>query len=277
MSSMAEGTVCPACGSADLQAAGPPGRRAVCTRCGRCWEAGGHGTLVDPLDCPGCPRQGVCEACPTWLAEELTHRHVLADGAELLIRPLVYGDRHELATGFNELSLRSRRQRFFQAPEALEPDDLDYLTNLDYRDHFALAGLLTGGPVPRGVGVARYLRDPDDPTVAEVAVTVMDEQQRRGIGTLLTRALGEVAAERGIRTFVSYVQWGNDQAVDLLAGEGARVTAAEPGVARIELDLPEPVSAVDDTFVHRILRALGSLNDALLARLAGNHNHRQSA
>ena len=75
--------------------------------------------------------------------------------------------------------------------------------------------LLLGGAAPKGIGVARYLRDPTDPAIAEVAVTVMDDHQRRGVGTLLTRALGEVAAERGIHTFVSYVQWGNDLAVDV--------------------------------------------------------------
>jgi GNAT superfamily N-acetyltransferase len=180
---------------------------------------------------------------------------LLTDGAEVLIRPLVYGDRFELAVGFSELSLRSRQLRFFQAPEALGPDELEYLTNLDYESHFALAALLLGGPAPEGIAVGRYLRDPSDPTLAEVAVTVMDDHQRRGVGTLLTRELGEVAAERGIRTLVSYVLWGNDLAVDALANEGARVTSAEPGIARIEIDLPLPVAGAE-SFVRRILRAV---------------------
>ncbi len=154
---------------------------------------------------------------------------MLDDGGEVLIRPLVYGDRFELAAGFTELSLRSRQLRFFQAPEALGPDELEYLTNIDYQNHFAFAALLLGGPAPKGIAVGRYLRDPTDPAIAEVAVTVMDDHQRRGVGTLLTRALGEVAAERGIRTFVSYVQWGNDLAVDALAREGARVTSGRAG------------------------------------------------
>jgi GNAT superfamily N-acetyltransferase len=167
---------------------------------------------------------------------------VLDDGGEVVIRPLVHGDRFELARGFTELSLRSRQLRFFQPPEALGADELEHLTNIDYEDHFALAALLVGGRVPKGVAVGRYLRDPTDPTTAEVAVTVMDVHQRRGIGTLVIRALGEVAAERGIRTFVSYVQWGNDLAVEALAREGARVTPSEPGIARIEIDLPVPVA-----------------------------------
>ena len=91
----------------------------------------------------------------------------------------------------------------------------------------------------------------------------MDEHQRRGVGTLLTRALSEVAAERGIRRFVSYVQWSNDLAVDGLTREGARVIPAEPGIARIEIDLPVPVAEPGDSYVRRILGTVGALNEAL--------------
>jgi GNAT superfamily N-acetyltransferase len=37
----------------------------------------------------------------------------------------------------------------------------------------------------RGVGIARYIRDAEDPQAAEVAVTVLDHWQRRGLGTEL--------------------------------------------------------------------------------------------
>ena len=261
---MGEARTCRACGSTELQPAGPFARRAVCGHCGRCWEDEGGGPEVDVLACSGCERRGACEACPTWLSDSMTHRHVLDDGAEVLTRPLVYGDRHELAAGFTELSLRSRQLRFFQARGALDPEELEYLTNLDYQNHFALAALLLGGKVPAGIAVGRYLRDPSDPTIAEVAVTVMDEHQRRGVGTLLTRALAEVAAERGIRMFVSYVQWDNDVAIDALTREGARVSSSEPGIARIEIDLPIRVTDVADSSVHRILGALGAVNQAPL-------------
>ncbi|HEU5084562.1 MAG TPA: GNAT family N-acetyltransferase [Acidimicrobiales bacterium] len=253
--------VCRACGSQDLRPAGRPTTRVVCARCGRCWEDAGRGPQVDALTCPGCPQRGRCEACLTWLAEEMTHRHVLADGQELLVRPLVAGDRDELAAGFAELSLRSRQLRFFQAPDELDAKHLDHLTNLDYRDHFACAGFLLGGPVPVGVGVARYLRDRDDPELAEVAVTVLDAHQRRGIGTILTRELAAVAASRGIRRFVSFLHWENDVAIDLLVQEGARITWEEPGVARVELDVPVAVEDVEESFPRRILRLIGELND----------------
>lgn len=249
---MADGRTCRACGSDELQPAGsPPVRRAVCGHCGRCWEDGGRGAEVDSLACPGCPRRGTCEACPTPLARSLTHRHWLADGEEVEIRPLTYGDRFELSAAFTSLAPESRRSRFFDAHDRLKPGELEYLTNIDYRDHFACIARLPGRPLPNGVGVGRYVRDPADAAVAEVAVVVVDAHQRRGIGTLLTRTLGERAVRTGIRTFVCYVRWDNEVTIAMLTAEGARVRPAEPGVAHIELDLPGRVDGVPDTDLPR--------------------------
>jgi len=92
---------------------------------------------------------------------------------------------------------------------------------------------------------------------------VLDAHQRRGIGTILTRELGEVAADRGIRRFVSFLRGDNDVAIDLLAQEGARVTWDEPGIARVELDVPGAIEEVEDSFLHRILRLISELNETI--------------
>jgi acetyltransferase len=257
--------VCPACGAAALEPAGSSGGRAVCVRCGRCWEGAGRGAAVDSLACPGCDRRGTCEERPTWLAEELTRHEVLGDGTRVLLRPLLHGDRFELAAGYEQLSPHDRRLRFLAPVEALSEDDIEYLTNLDYRAHFAWGAFLEEGRWPRGVGVARYVRDAEDPGAAEVAVTVPARYQRRGLGTLLTRALADVAAANGVQRFVSYVRWDNDVVIDLLTGQGATITAAEPGIARIELALPA-ASELEDRFVHRVLHAFADGVRDLLAR-----------
>jgi GNAT superfamily N-acetyltransferase len=181
---------------------------------------------------------------------------------------LLYGDRSQLAAGFAALSRRSRRLRFFEAPDELDSDDLEYLTNIDYEDHFACVALLPDEPtrdgtrvgtvLGTGVGVGRYIREEDNPTFAEVAVTVLDEYQRRGIGTLLTSTLSDIAVQKGIKTFVSYIRWENQGAIDRLVADGARVAPSEPGVARVELDLPRASDELPDPYLHRILGAFAS-------------------
>jgi protein lysine acetyltransferase len=200
-------------------------------------------------------------------AESMAQVHTLADGTRVLVRPLLPGDRAELAAGYEQLSAASRRRRFFATPDHLSEHVLDYLTNLDYRTHFAWAAFAIDEPDSPGIAVARYICDQRDATAAEIAVTVLDSYQNRGLGTLLTQLLADVAVRNGVRSFVSYVLWENADAVARLRAEGARISPAEPGMARIEIDLPPPPDTVPDATVRPILSAVADGVRQLLARL----------
>jgi RimJ/RimL family protein N-acetyltransferase len=111
---------------------------------------------------------------------------VLRDGSEVLIRQIQPADAALLADGFARLSVQSRWLRFLTAKRELSMAELRYLTHIDHHDHEAIGAVNRADG--RGVGVARYIRDPEDPEAAHVAVTVIDAWQRRGVGTeLLTR------------------------------------------------------------------------------------------
>jgi GNAT superfamily N-acetyltransferase len=111
----------------------------------------------------------------------------LRDGAEIRLRPIRPDDKPQLVEGFDRLSDDSVYKRFLSPLTALRPMDLLYLTEIDHHDHEALIAfdLRTGDPV----GVARYVRSAEDPVRAEFAVTVVDDWQRRGVGTALLRRL----------------------------------------------------------------------------------------
>ena len=57
--------------------------------------------------------------------------------------------------------LLGRRPRCLTPGQELSPAELRYFTDVDHRDHEALGAL--NHPAGRGVGVARYIRDADDP------------------------------------------------------------------------------------------------------------------
>ena len=197
------------------------------------------------------------ESSPTSMAESMGSIHELADHTRVLVRPLLQSDRHELAIGYEHLSAEARRLRFFTAPSRLSDADLEYLTNLDYHDHFAWAAFAIDEPGQPGISVARYIRDPTHPDHAEVAVTVLDDYQHRGLGTLLLKMLADHARSNGITTFVSHILWDNREILETLAAAGARIEPEEPGVARVAIEIPAPESPTLVSLVRAALRAFG--------------------
>ena len=108
---------------------------------------------------------------------------VLRDGSAVLIRQVRGTDAPLLADGFARLSARSRRMRFLTSKTTLSAAELRYFTEVDHHDHEALGALSPADG--RGVGIARFIRDPGDPRAAEIAVTIADDWQGRGLGAEL--------------------------------------------------------------------------------------------
>ena len=119
----------------------------------------------------------------------------------MLVRALRPDDAPGLAEAFEQLSETSRYRRFFTAKPHLSEQTLAFLTDVDHHDHEALVAVAPDSG--QLVGVARFIRIPGEPDLAEVAVTVIDSWQRRGLGTALLRELAQRAAEEGIRHFTA--------------------------------------------------------------------------
>jgi GNAT superfamily N-acetyltransferase len=102
---------------------------------------------------------------------------------------------------FERLSPESRYRRFLAPMPEMTEATVRYLTEIDHHKHEAMIALdeQTG----EEMGVARYVRDPDHPDVAEVAVTVIDDWQGRGLGTLLLEVISARARAEGITRFTA--------------------------------------------------------------------------
>lgn len=181
---------------------------------------------------------------------------VLADGTRVLLRPVVAEDKERILAAFERMSPASRRQRFMSPVDELTPGMLTRLTEIDYVDHFAWVAIARGEPGDPGVGVSRYVRLPDEPEVAEAAVTVIDEYQGRGLGTFLLQALGAVALENGIERFRSYILEDNRQIREVLEATGARLAHDSPGLVRVDVELSAREDEVKSTQAYGVLRAL---------------------
>ncbi len=145
-----------------------------------------------------------------------------------------------IESGFRALSPRSRLDRFLIPMSELGEERLAFLHELDGSAQAAVGAVTLHGT---GVAIARFARVPADPRAAEVGITVVDDYQGRGAGTLLFRELARIAIERGIRRFVGVVRSANRRAVDPLRRAASHLRPDGPGLITFEVDLVRLVEA----------------------------------
>jgi RimJ/RimL family protein N-acetyltransferase len=162
---------------------------------------------------------------------------VLRDGSAVLIRPVRSTDAPLIADGFARLSAASRQMRFLGVKKELSAAELRYLTDVDHHDHEALVALDRASG--QGAGIARYVRDADDPQAAEIAVTIVDHWQRRGLGTELLARLSDRARSEGIRRFTALADAGNAAVAAGLRNAGARLVRSGRGTVEYEMELDQ--------------------------------------
>ncbi len=182
-------------------------------------------------------------------ADEQAIEQRLRDGTRVLIRMVGPDDRDELIAGFQRLSTRSRYLRFHANVEHLTEQQIRYLTDVDQVNHVAWVAVDLDAPDHPGIGVARFVRLHDEPTVAEAAVTVLDDYQGRGLGTELLDVLAVAAVRRGVTTFRAYVLGENRAMLAMLERLGPTHTQQQRGVLQIDVELP--ASEVDTTLAAR--------------------------
>ena len=184
---------------------------------------------------------------------------VVADGLELLLRPLRPDDKRRLAQAFEQLSPQTRYRRFFAPMESLSDQDLRYLTEVDHHDHEAIAAVNPENGMI--IGVARFVRS-DDPTEAEVAVVVGDPWHGHGVATALLQQLVERARTEGIKHFVALVLSDNTDALELfrhLAPGGSHTRRSASGHTELVMALPDPERIGDSTLGRALRAAAGGL------------------
>ena len=130
---------------------------------------------------------------------------------DLTVREIRLDDVDRLQRMFTRLSADTVYHRFFSPIVEPRRSALIWLTAVDHDRRDALVAL-DGDEI---VAVARYDSLPEAGT-AEVAVTVEDGWQHRGIGRRLTARLARRAVDHGIESFTASVMAENRPALGLL-------------------------------------------------------------
>ena len=155
------------------------------------------------------------------------------DGTDLLLRPVLPGDRERTVHGHVYFSSETLYRRFMTA-RAPTPALMHYLAEVDYVDHFVW--VMTDGSDP--VADARFVRDQTDPTVAEIAFTVADAYQGRGIGSFLIGALSIAAKVDGVERFSARMLSENVPMRAIMDRYGAQWQREDIGVITTVIDVP---------------------------------------
>jgi RimJ/RimL family protein N-acetyltransferase len=163
---------------------------------------------------------------------------ILPDGRVIHLRAIRPDDRDRLREEFLKLSKTSVRDRFFSVKLDLTPKELTYLTEVDFHHHVALVAEMDNGPYRIPAAVGRLVRKTDQPDHSEIAITVVDNLQGKGIGKIVLRHLLDCARELGIHHVDASVLAENKRMLNLIRKSGVPFEShLEDGVRNISLAL----------------------------------------
>ena len=170
-------------------------------------------------------------------------RLALADGRQVLVRPVRPADAAAEQRFVQRLSPRSRLLRFHGAVNQLPDTVLRAMTAIDPTRHHALvAEAVCEGAGARLVADARYAVMGER---AEFAVAVADDWRRIGLARALMLRLAAHACQRGLGVLQGDVLAGNEPMLALMHALGAelRYGGGDVVLARLDLGLPLRLAA----------------------------------
>ncbi len=144
----------------------------------------------------------------------------LRDGTTVTIRPIHPDDAHRLQALFYRLSPESIALRFLGHPKELPDEEAQRLASVDYQTRMALVATRQQNGEEHIIAVARYAADSAQTDLAEAAIVVEDEYQKRGLGTFLLMRLVAYARTHGIRAFMATVHHDNVQIMRFIRQSG---------------------------------------------------------
>jgi acetyltransferase len=179
-------------------------------------------------------------ATPAWhYPSTLIDRLRLADGREVVVRPVLASDAAAAQDFVRALSPASRLKRFHFGLRELPPTLLRAMTEVDHRQHVAIvAEAIDADDEAQIVADARYVVGPD-PAEADFGIAVADDWQGVGLGRSLMRKLARHAARRGVTRLVGDMLADNAAMRAITEALGGRLERSPngAGVLRAQFDL----------------------------------------
>ena len=138
-------------------------------------------------------------------------KEFLKDGSEITVRAVRPDDGKRIYRAFHRLAPETVHNRFMGYKREVSEAELQHITGVDFRHDVALLATVGAGDEETVVGGASYFAlDPAAPLEsAELAFTVEEDYQGRGMATILMRHLVRFARRNGLRQFEADVLTSN--------------------------------------------------------------------
>lgn len=179
----------------------------------------------------------------------------LSDGTPVYLRPIRPSDKSAMQEAFQRMSPRSRYERCMGQKSQLTEHELQYFTEVDGVDHFAIGVLRNRSHSPdEGIGTGSFARLPNSPDTAEPAVTIIDDYQRKGIGTIILERLVAAAWERDIRWLHFELladNLGMKRLIDAVSHHEVKFTNDGAGCLVALFPVPEPEHPATEPQLHK--------------------------
>jgi GNAT superfamily N-acetyltransferase len=142
-------------------------------------------------------------------------------GEVVTIRPIRLTDAAMEAAFIRRLSPQTKRYRFLGGVNELSASEVTRLCDVDGRHSMAFVATIREDGRETEIGVSRYAPNSSS-DVREIAVTVADDWQRKGLGTTLMKQLIQSARSNGVKHLYS---------IDLADNAGMRALAEDLGMS----------------------------------------------
>ncbi len=116
-------------------------------------------------------------------------------GHQIRIGSVLPQNKEQISNSLKDMSRETIRNRFLGSKKEFSKKELEYLTVLDGHNHYAL-GIEELQGHHRGIGLIRLVRSSENPEEGEVAITLIDDYQKMGLGKMLVKLMILAALER---------------------------------------------------------------------------------
>jgi acyl-CoA hydrolase/GNAT superfamily N-acetyltransferase len=167
--------------------------------------------------------------------EELETYRTTKTGLEVFFRPVKISDEPLLKDFFYSLSDSSMYRRFISFRTDMPHERLQEFVVIDYTREIAILAVVRDGEKEDIAGLGQYTINASEHT-ADVAFTVRDEYQNKGIGTELLAYLTQLAKRQGLLGFTAEVLVENEPMLHVFEKLLTVKKSVDSGVYYLDMD-----------------------------------------